>query len=336
MIARNATGRVRAAGQPLVLAMAAAALAWLIAHRVLGHPAPFFAPIAAAISLSTSRIQRSRRIVQMVVGVLLGIVIAEVLAAVIGTSTAALAVTVLVTMAVAVAVGAGFVGEGMMFANQAAASAILVVTLHRHGTGSERAIDAIVGGVVAFIIGVVLFPAEPLSLLGEAERTVLLTLARTLRRAALSGEQPEEVELAMLDAGSEIHDQIAALSRARSTARANVRIAPRRWRLRSLVTAETQRTLRLHLLSSAVLGLIRAVAEGAYPRPEGFEDEVAALADTLERLGSTRQPWPEGVTDEVRATAARLRAYAEAHPSLTGAMILGATGHDLELLLSDD
>jgi uncharacterized membrane protein YgaE (UPF0421/DUF939 family) len=59
-----------------------------VAHRVLGHSQPFFAPIAAAISLSTSYIQRSRRIAQMVGGVLLGIVVAELLHSLLGDSSA--------------------------------------------------------------------------------------------------------------------------------------------------------------------------------------------------------------------------------------------------------
>jgi len=108
----------------------AAALAWSVAHGLLGHPQPFFAPIAA-ISLSTSAIQRSRRIAQMVVGVLLGIGVAEILHGPLGDSTAALGAIVLITMAIALAAGVSFFGDGMMFPNQAAASAILVVTLHR-------------------------------------------------------------------------------------------------------------------------------------------------------------------------------------------------------------
>ena len=38
-------------------------------------------------------------------------------------------------MIVTIAVGFGFFGDGMMFPNQAAASAVLVVAVHRHGTG---------------------------------------------------------------------------------------------------------------------------------------------------------------------------------------------------------
>ena len=40
----------------------AAATAWLVAQHLLGHPAPFFAPVAAVVSLGTSYGQRLRRV----------------------------------------------------------------------------------------------------------------------------------------------------------------------------------------------------------------------------------------------------------------------------------
>jgi hypothetical protein len=44
--------RLRLAWWPVVQAALASGLAWYITHDALGHPQPFFAPIAAAISLS--------------------------------------------------------------------------------------------------------------------------------------------------------------------------------------------------------------------------------------------------------------------------------------------
>ncbi|MFL5831905.1 MAG: FUSC family protein, partial [Solirubrobacteraceae bacterium] len=213
---RRGLARATESWQPVALAAVAAALAWLIAHRLLGHPQPFFAPIAAAIALSTSWIQRARRTVQMVVGVLLGIGIGEGLVAAFGTSTVALGVIVFVTMSAARFTGGGFFGEGMMFANQAAASAILVLTLHRHGTGGERVLDAIVGGAVAFALGVVLFPAHPLAILATAERSMLRVLADTLDRVAtrIATGTAADDEWA-LRAGQQIHRQLAALAQAR-------------------------------------------------------------------------------------------------------------------------
>jgi hypothetical protein len=44
--------RLRLAWWPVVQAALASGLAWYVTHDALGHPQPFFAPIAAAISLS--------------------------------------------------------------------------------------------------------------------------------------------------------------------------------------------------------------------------------------------------------------------------------------------
>ena len=292
---------------PVVQAALAASLAWLIAHRVLGHPQPFFAPIAAAISLSTSPIQRSRRIAQMVGGVLLGIGVAELVQPLLGDSTGALGVTVLLTMSIALAVGAGFFGDGMMFPNQAVASALLVVALHRHGTGAERALDAVVGGGCALLIGVGLFPAEPLGLLRGAERAVLSTLARRLGQVSThlqSGRLPEAEWT--LQAGHEIHQRLSALARARATARLNVRVAPRRWSRRAAVDAENARTAQLDLLANAVISLIRSVTPpvgtDAPPDPE-LIGEITAMAGALRWLAEAERPWSDTVMRETEAVA---------------------------------
>ena len=217
-VARSASQRLRDAWWPIILASVAAALSWFVAHTVA---------------------------------------IGKALVALLGPSTVALGVIVLVTMGAAVAAGVGFFGEGMMFANQAAASAILVVTLHRHGSGGERVIDAIVGGAIAFVLGVVLFPAEPLSMLRDR--------------------------------------QLDVPARAQSTAHANVRIAPRRWRLRAAVDAESGRTTQLDLLANAVLGTVRSAAtgiQGTTPITRELASQITALADAVERLAGTPGPWP--------------------------------------------
>ena len=328
--------RYRSAFQSILLASIAAAIAWLIAHRVLGHSEPFFAPIAATIAISTSRIQRSRRTIQLVGGVLLGIAIGEVLAAAIGTSTIALGVIVFVTMSVAVLAGGGFVGAGMIFANQAASSAILVATLHRHGTGSERAVDAIVGGAVAFVLGVVLFPAEPRSMLEDAENSVLRVLGRTLGRTAIEGAgQPGEHDWA-LAASYEIHQRLARLAQARSTARANVRIAPRRWSMRAPIDAEIRRTAQLDLMATAVLGLVRAASAETEPLPEALDRRIAGLSIALERLAEAGRPWPPEIRQQVGAISTEATAYAarlRGDRGATTTAVLGATGADLAELI---
>ncbi|MEN3278882.1 MAG: hypothetical protein V7607_22, partial [Solirubrobacteraceae bacterium] len=249
--------RVRAALSPSLHAALAAALAWWIAHAVLGHGDPFFAPIAATVSLGTIPVHRSYRIVQMVLGVLLGIGVGTLLGALLGVSTPVLGLIVLVTLLAGRALGVGFVGDGMMLVNQAAGSAIIVAILHTGGTGSERAVDAVVGGAVALVIGVVLFPARPLPLLHAAERAVLASVASALEGVVSPLSAGTSADPAWtLAAVHDIHQRRSALPAARSTARSMVGLAPRRWPLRVTVDAEDQRLARLHLLAEAALGLV--------------------------------------------------------------------------------
>ena len=195
----------------------------------------------------------------MVGGVLLGIAVAEILSALIGRDTVALGLIVLTTMLLAVLLGAGFVGEGMMFVNQAAASRLLV-TVPGHGdrrrAGSRRA-GRWCGGVGCRSDSL---PADPLPRLRDAERAVLRSLSSALEQVGAlvrSGEQPGSDWT--LATGYEIHEQLARLADARITAKANVRIAPRRWHLHRAIDAEDQRIAQLDLLANSMLSLVRAV-----------------------------------------------------------------------------
>jgi uncharacterized membrane protein YgaE (UPF0421/DUF939 family) len=287
---------------PVLQASVAAGVAWYVAHDLLGHREPFFAPIAAAVALSTSHVQRSRRTVQMVVGVLLGIGVSELLHPLVGSGAVSIGVVVLVTLLLAVALGIGFVGEGMMFFNQAAASAVLVIALHKAGTGAERATDAVVGGVVALVIGVGLFPVDPLELLWEAERDVLLSLRRILeRRWPAARDADPEMDWA-LSASHDLHRRLTALTQARGTARTTVRVAPRRMRMRAVVEQEEMRVARMYLLASGVLSLMRTIMDveerGVAAAPQRAS-EIDELDGAFGSLLDAPRPWRPASVHEI-------------------------------------
>jgi uncharacterized membrane protein YgaE (UPF0421/DUF939 family) len=340
-VAAESWRRAWSARWPVVHAAVAAASAWWVAHDVLGHSQPFFAPIAATIALSTSRIKRTARIVQLVAGVLLGIAIGVLFSATLGTSVLSLGLAVFVTLMVTLLSGAGFFGEGMMFSNQAAASAILVLALHTSAAGSERAVDAVVGGAVALLVGVVLFPAEPLSLLAGAEQRLLATLAGTLSELAqrLGVAEPPGEDWA-IGAIGRIRSEMGALAAARSTAANNARLAPRRWRLRAEVARESSRVTQLDLLSGSAMGLVRAAAGDPGPREAlpAAAAPVKRLAGALSMLGEAPRPWSaearERLELEVAAIALTVPDIAvRCSPRVTHATFQIA--NDLERVLSD-
>ena len=169
--------RLLRTGLPIVQAGIAAGLAWFIAKQLVGHPQPFFAPIAAVISLGVSLGQRMRRSVELVVGVSIGIGVGDVLISLIGTGPWQIALVVMLAMSAAV-----LLDSGSVIVLQAASSSVLVATLIPPATagGWTRMVDAAVGGVVGIVVALLL-PANPLTVAHRNGRVVLGALADALR-----------------------------------------------------------------------------------------------------------------------------------------------------------
>ncbi len=110
--------------RPILHTAVAASLAWVVATEVLGHARPFFAPVAAVVTLGLSLGQRRRRAVEVAFGVALGILVADLLVFVIGTGTWQIAVVTALAMGTAL-----LLGGGPLVVSQAATSAVLVTTL---------------------------------------------------------------------------------------------------------------------------------------------------------------------------------------------------------------
>jgi uncharacterized membrane protein YgaE (UPF0421/DUF939 family) len=178
--------RLRANLWSVAQSAAAASLAFFLARLLLGHESPFFAPIAAVISLSVTLGSRPRRAVEMVFGVAVGLMVADLLVLVIGTGTLQIAAVVLLAMAAAV-----FFGGGTMLVNQAAVSSILVVVLQPRDAvfSPDRFLDALVGGGVALLVGFLL-PANPERLVGRAVAPIL---------EELSVEQADKLDIVSID-----------------------------------------------------------------------------------------------------------------------------------------
>ena len=83
----EAFGRLRGGGWPILQTAVAASVAWTLATVVLGHESPFFASIAAVISLGVAVGQESRRAAELVFGVACGLTVADLLVLAIGTGS---------------------------------------------------------------------------------------------------------------------------------------------------------------------------------------------------------------------------------------------------------
>jgi uncharacterized membrane protein YgaE (UPF0421/DUF939 family) len=213
----------------------ASATAWLIATEVVGHSQPFFAPVAAVITVTAGLGQRQRVAIDLVIGVSVGILIGELLVGLTGRGTWQLALVVALA-----AVSALMLDVGRLAVTQACTSAILLVTVipPTGSTGTvavNRFVDALIGGVLG-VLAAALIPADPVRRLDREVGAVLGELAALLDACAraLRWFDPG-VAWTALQQGRALQEPIEALSDTASSARELARISPLRWRQRDHV-----------------------------------------------------------------------------------------------------
>ena len=172
--------RLEMSALPIAQCAVAAGSAWFVANDLIGHARPFFAPIAAVITLGISLGSRLRRVAELVVGVSLGVLVGDLLISVIGSGTWQITLVVALAMAAAV-----FTDGATLLVAQAGASAVLVATLLPPGEagGFDRCIDALIGGTVGLVVAAVL-PADPVGPVRREARALLDELAAVLVRTA--------------------------------------------------------------------------------------------------------------------------------------------------------
>ena len=261
----------------------AGGVAYFIASQLLGHPTPFFAPIAAVVSLGTSYGQRLRRVAEVTLGVATGVLVADLLTLGIGTGWWQL------MLIIALAMTAAFLLDGgQLFVTQAAVQSIVVSTLLPDpDQGLVRWTDALVGGAVALVAATVV-PAAPLRRPREQAALVLDKVAALLRAAGevmVDGEVEPALDL-LADARA-TDALIRELQVAADEGLAVVASSPFRVRHRPGVRrmAELVDPLDRALRSTRVM--VRHVAVAAYhrrpipPAYSGIATDLAAAVDEV-------------------------------------------------------
>jgi uncharacterized membrane protein YgaE (UPF0421/DUF939 family) len=277
--------RLISTARPILQSAVAASAAWLVATELIGHSAPFFAPISAVITLGLTVGQRRARAVELAIGVAVGIAIADLLVAVIGTGAWQIGVVVALAM-----VAAALVGGGPLLASQAAASAVLVATLQPPDGAFDfaRAIDAATGAAVALVVGSLLLPVDPLRMVRSGTGPVIDALAEALGRIARAVELRDETEAdgavqavaELRPEHDELEDSIAAAADA-----ARLSLGRRDALVEIGKLSELARHLRLAIADARSLarGVSRAIALGDSTPPD-VRAAIAALADATRSL----------------------------------------------------
>jgi len=227
---RTRVRRVRNAGFAIVQTGIAAGLAWFMAKLIVGTPDPFFAPAAAVISVGLQRGQPLRRSAELSAGVAIGIGVAFLLRSAIGLGPVQIGAIVALTILAALLVHASIV-----LVNQAAISAVLVMTLPNAalGNGPDRFFDALIGVPWRSSSVSWAFARNPASSVIELAGDVLGELAAKLRDGALALERAELARAqAALDSLRALDGTIAQLFDALARAQEAAAFSPTRRRSR--------------------------------------------------------------------------------------------------------
>ncbi|NMM90641.1 hypothetical protein B2J88_40995 [Rhodococcus sp. SRB_17] len=192
---RKSVRRLQTSALPILQCALAAGLAWWVATTLIGHQAPFFAPIAAVVSLGLSLGARLRRSFELVAGVTVGIGIGDLIISGIGSGPWQITLVVALAMSVAV-----LLNSGPIFSMQAGSSAVLVATLIPPGGngGPDRMIDALVGGLVGIAV-VAIIPTHPVRRARKDAGAILATASDVLELVAdgLIANDPEPIVKAL-------------------------------------------------------------------------------------------------------------------------------------------
>lgn len=278
--ARERAARLRGRGWQIGQCAVAAALAWLLAAEVLGHPDPVFAPIAAVVSLGTSYGQRLRRVAEVTAGVAIGVLLGDLLVLQVGTGWWQIGMIVALAMVTAVLLDAG-----TLFVTQAAIQSIFVAALV---PGSDAAFtrwtDALVGGAVALAAATVV-PAAPLRRPRDAAAGVLRTVSDLLRGAAdVMADGDVDHGLTLLEEARSTDWLVRRLQHAADEGMAVVSSSPFRVRHKPGIRrmADLVEPLDRALRSTRVL--VRQVAVAAYHRRPVPAEYIALTRDLAEAI----------------------------------------------------
>ena len=314
-------GRLPANIWPILQASVAASVAYFLASSVLGNEQPFFAPVAAVVTLGLAPGERGRRAFEVALGVAVGLAIADVAVRLIGVGAAQIGVVVALAMAAAV-----LVGERRLLVNQAAISAILVVVLQPPDAAfsPDRFVNALVGSGVALAVSH-LFPLNPERLVERAARPIFGELAAALDEisGALKGGDRERAE-ALLGRIRELDERVRSFDEALSAGYETARLSPTGRRSLKHLELYSGASIRIELSVINTRVLVRGAAN-VLRRGEVVPPTLPAAIRDLSRAVRALGSYLEESTGPEEARLCALEAARSATETLRERHDLGAS-----------
>lgn len=272
--------RVRAGAWSAAQCGLAAAGAWAFSTRVLDHQRPFFASVAAVVSLGLTAGGRLRRTAELSAGVALGVGVGDAWVGVFGQGIWQIGAVVFLALLAALAINGGGLAV-----TQAAVQSVFVVALPRTPhSGFHRWQDALVGGAVALMVAALL-PSDPWKAVHRLRCSYLGELSEVVRGTA-EGIRTGSSTLAAdaLGRGRMLEPVLARWRGALSTGRETSRITPFRETRREEWEALSRLLVGVDRGTGNVRVLMRRVVvalDTGDPLPSALPDLLEDFSDAL-------------------------------------------------------
>lgn len=292
--ARRSVHRWRQRAFLLAQCAVTAGAAWWAATALIGHPYPFFAAVAAILTIGLSYGERLARAAQVALGVAVGVGVGEIFLHIFGTGVLQVMVVCAASMSLATLLGAG-----RILTTQAGVQAIIVTTLPSTfvPSGFGRWIDAAVGCGLALLVAWIAPGSpvrKPLVLAAEVTDDVASTLRAAVK--ALRSRDSDEAEAVLSRARSSEH-ALEELDEAAAEGLAVVRSSPFRRLQREQAQSYAElavpldrlvRNLRVLARRAAVACWRDQVVPASYLR---LMDEVAEVTEFMaDEMAAGRLP----------------------------------------------
>lgn len=217
-------------------------VSWVLAAWLFHAARPYFAPLAAILSLQVTVADSVHRGLQRILGVVAGIIIAFLAVKLIGVHGWSIGLVVLIGMAVATRLRLG--AQGIP---QVAISALLVMTVgaHSHHYAIERMFDTVIGALIAIMINAIVVPPDYTPRAQDSIKVLASALSDVLRgieKDLIGGLEPGEANRHLSAArhvDAALHDARSAIRQAEQSLKWNYLLRHRKSRLKSLREALT-------------------------------------------------------------------------------------------------
>lgn len=225
---RSRINRVRTRFPYMLQATIGAGLAYWVAHELVGHPQPFFAPMSVVIILGLSGGDRLSRALEMAMGGVLGVAVGDLLFHSTG-MTGPLQITLIVFIALIVG---SLLTKSVLVSNQIVIGSILIATIlppDVSNGGLERAIDALIGCVIG-IATIALVPNSPLTN-GRNEISKVLAIISSVLDDVVAGLRDNDSKVIdqAMDAVNNSQTEINSMLAAAKSGKEVTKVSPLMW-----------------------------------------------------------------------------------------------------------